>query len=500
MIVEELVAKLGLEVDSSALSTLNGFLNQIQSGFAGLAAAAGAVGVGIAAAIGSAASAADNLGDQAAKLGVGVEALQELGFAATMSGSSAEAMAEGLKHLNRTLVDASQGSSEAAKALAGISTRDANGALKSADAVLGDLAEKFKNLPEGPERSALAMKIFGRSGAELVPLLAQGGAEIDKLRNRANELGLVFSGDAVKDAQAYDDALKELQGSLIGLRNTFATRFFKGVTEFFKRFTDLAIKLRPAVDEVSKGIQKFFGAIGEAASEVSDFFSSLDRMSGGLLTAFTTFMKNEGAINLVKAALLGLGVVGVASGLAVAASWIAAALPFIALAVLVGLVTDEIYTLIKGGDSLTHSIDLWFNSVDPTDNPLLVALKTIGALVLDITDPAKWDKFFKLFGMFSGAVNAVVPGLGLATGIAAGVGTAGRTSQGIEAALSPSAQSPQASAALSSQAQNFNAPVSVNAPITVNAAPGMSEEMVAKKVNEQLTSHIQAAAPAIKAK
>ena len=52
-------------------------------------------------------------------------------------------------------------------------------------------------MPDGPIKTAEAMKIFGRAGAELIPLLNEGGAKIQELQGHFTALNAVISGQAV---------------------------------------------------------------------------------------------------------------------------------------------------------------------------------------------------------------------------------------------------------------------------------------------------------------
>lgn len=77
--------------------------------------------------------------------------------------------------------------------------------------MLGDVAELFSLLPDGANKTALAVKLFGRSGAELIPLLNQGKeglAEFDKL---ASDLGLTLDKETGKAAEDFNDNLTKLK-------------------------------------------------------------------------------------------------------------------------------------------------------------------------------------------------------------------------------------------------------------------------------------------------
>ena len=63
----------------------------------------------------------------------------------------------------------------------GIQTKNADGSTKSMHDLLLQTATVFKNMPDGIEKNALAMKLFGKSGTDLLPILNKGAAGIDEL-------------------------------------------------------------------------------------------------------------------------------------------------------------------------------------------------------------------------------------------------------------------------------------------------------------------------------
>src|ERR687892_750241 len=104
-------------------------------------------------------SAADAIGKTADKIGVGVEALQELRFAAKASGVEQQTLDMALQRFTRRAAEAAQGTSEAKDALAhmGIALRDQGGNLRSSEDLLGDVADAFARIEDPAERVRLAL-------------------------------------------------------------------------------------------------------------------------------------------------------------------------------------------------------------------------------------------------------------------------------------------------------------------------------------------------------
>jgi ribosomal protein L12E/L44/L45/RPP1/RPP2 len=162
---------------------------------------------------------ADNLSKLSQKTGISVESLSLLKPIAEQSGVSLEGLAKGMQKLATAMVEAAGGSKEQVEAFSrlGVSVKDAAGQLRPTEDVLLDLADAFAAMPDGAEKSALAVKLFGKSGVELIPFLNQGRAGIEQLKQKFKELGLEISGDTAKAAEKFNDTLDTVKQALSGI-------------------------------------------------------------------------------------------------------------------------------------------------------------------------------------------------------------------------------------------------------------------------------------------
>ena len=158
---------------------------------------------GLAALVDRSISAADAIGKTADKIGVGVEALQELRFAAKASGVEQQTLDMALQRFTRRAAEAAQGTGEAKDALAqmGIALRDQSGNLRRSEDLLGDVADAFARIEDPAERVRLAFKLFDSEGVALVNLLRGGSGALEEMRERARDLGIVLDEHLVRDAE-----------------------------------------------------------------------------------------------------------------------------------------------------------------------------------------------------------------------------------------------------------------------------------------------------------
>jgi len=201
----------GLQESIGRVTAVTGTLG---GGFTSLAAtfAAG----GIIGGIKSMVSAFDDLDEAAQGAGVGAVALAEMRTAAQFAGVGAEKLDGALSKLNVKIADAAGGSKDAVAAFSaiGVSFKDVHGNVRSTEDVLRDVADKFSTYRDGAEKSALAVELFGKAGAKMVPLL-NGGA--DGLRR--------FSGltdETVQQAAKLQAEFDKLSANAEKVKNAFA--------------------------------------------------------------------------------------------------------------------------------------------------------------------------------------------------------------------------------------------------------------------------------------
>jgi lambda family phage tail tape measure protein len=171
----------------------------------------------------------DKLAKQAQMAGVTTESLSALSYAAQLSGVSQDELTASMARLAKGMSDAAQGTGEANKAFQALQLNPAT--FAGTDDALLQISEKFSGLQDGAEKTALAISIFGRSGAQLIPFLNNGAGGIEKLKNEAQKLGLVIGSDTAKAAEEFNDNLTRLQAASRGLANELTTAVLPALNE-----------------------------------------------------------------------------------------------------------------------------------------------------------------------------------------------------------------------------------------------------------------------------
>jgi len=169
--------------------------------FMGLGAAMGGA---VAGATVSFARTADAIQDLSTKTGIGVEELQRLKYAARVSGTDLNGLETAVKKMQQAVYAGSEAFAELGLNLDQLKLMDTS---KQFDAVMKALA----GIPNAGTRAALAVKIFGKSGTDMLPMLDSGAQGFERLKQRADELGIVFTEKTIKAASQLNDELDTLK-------------------------------------------------------------------------------------------------------------------------------------------------------------------------------------------------------------------------------------------------------------------------------------------------
>ena len=164
--------------------------------------------------------AADTVGKMAQKTGMATEEFSAFSYAARLSSVDTGTLAKGVKGLSEKLVEAGDASSETARLMKMMGV-DINAGPSKA---LEQLADYFEGLPDGATKTALAVKVLGKAGQEMIPLLNEGGAGIRRMKEEAKELGLVVDSETAKSAQKFNDNLAAMKTGAEALAVTLASK------------------------------------------------------------------------------------------------------------------------------------------------------------------------------------------------------------------------------------------------------------------------------------
>lgn len=169
-------------------------------------------------------AAADRLGDladAANSIGLTTTALQELRYAALLSGIQQDTLQQSLVVLSKNLGDAAMGGSAAKSSLEALGLSASYLSSVPLPDALGIIADKVAAVENPMERATLAADLFGKSGIKMINMLSEGSAGLSALREEAHAMGVVINEDVIKQAAEAGDKL-DAMSSVISANLTSA--------------------------------------------------------------------------------------------------------------------------------------------------------------------------------------------------------------------------------------------------------------------------------------
>jgi hypothetical protein len=177
---------------------------------------------------------ADSFGKLEVRTGIAAEKLMAYVNAGKLADVSQKQLETGLKTLARTQAEAADGVKTYSEAYGklGISVKKADGSLKPSDKLLGEIADKFADLPDGPEKAAIAMELFGKSGADMITLLNGGSKSLE-------EFNYQLSDNFAQNAEYYNDQITKMGFAFDGFRMQMMDSLMPALIQITKAFTTL---------------------------------------------------------------------------------------------------------------------------------------------------------------------------------------------------------------------------------------------------------------------
>jgi len=252
------VATGGLQIGLQGISTI----------MTGLADASKAALDGLVSLIDQSVEYTSSIQDTADKTGLSVESLQQLRYVASMSGMDFETLSSAAIKSQRSFASAKDGSDELRTAYdrLGINIDDISNSGDAFDATLSALAD----MDDEVERNALSNDIFGKSYAELAPMLDLGAKGIEDMKKKASDLGIVLSDKVIADGEKFGDTLDTLK--LAG----------SAVAQNFVSF--LIPSLQKLGDDGTSYIQQFYEAMENADGDPEKMGKAIKDMLDTILT------------------------------------------------------------------------------------------------------------------------------------------------------------------------------------------------------------------------
>ena len=343
-VLDNIAGKLGINLPDGIGKTLNGMgsLSTKMTAIIGVSAAVVTAIVAIEKALIemtlAQAEAARETETMAQVMGMTTTEYQEWDYILKTVEYSAEQAQGDLSMLAERAMDAAEGVGEGAELFnkLGINVEKSHGVLKSQSELFTEVVDKLSKMTDETERNAIASALLNTTGERLVPILNATSGELETMRQRAHELGVVL---AEEDVTALSDLSKtagEFQAAGEGLQKMIAGKMSPALENLLEKGTDVVVGLTDALE--NSGIIEVFSGLLDIVAAISPLFDLM----------FASVEQNAPALQ----------------GLAVALAIVADALGVVAN--LIAIVVEGVRQLGKllTGDATTKNLEKYANNLN----------------------------------------------------------------------------------------------------------------------------------------
>jgi len=335
---------------------LNSQINKLSKDLGGkLKGACVAVGAGISAVVATAGvlvnksmEAGDRIDKMSQKIGMSRKAFQEWDYIMSQNGGNVESLQMGYKTLASQMDGVRKGSKDSTAIFQklGVAVKDSSGQLRSQEDVFNDSIRALQRIKNPTEKAIMAQKLFGKSAMELKPLLNQTSESVDGLRQKANELGMVMSDDAV-------DASVKLKDTIDTIQRTFSAFGNQIGAEIMPIVQDLADELITHLPQIKSALTPVIQGLSNSIKFLIEHFDAVIFVATTCLSTFMAFQAITGVIKTIQTLQSVIKAVSLAQGV-----WNALMIanPIGLIATGIGLLIGGIVLLVKNWDKVTEAV------------------------------------------------------------------------------------------------------------------------------------------------
>ncbi len=190
-----------------------------------------------------AAAALQSLSEQT---GASAAALSGFAPVATISGTAMEAIGASLAKLSKGLAGVDDETAGATRALQflGIRAKDASGNLRDPAEVMNDVALKLAEFEDGAGKTAIAMELFGKSGATMLPFLK------DLAENQ--DLNIRLTAKQIEEADNASKAMGRMRAESNFVAQTLVTAAIPSMSVLYQELKNVVLGTDNAVNGVQR--------------------------------------------------------------------------------------------------------------------------------------------------------------------------------------------------------------------------------------------------------
>jgi hypothetical protein len=257
--------------------------------------------------------------DMAQRTGMSAEAVSSLGYVAKMTGADIGTVEKAVRKMQQGVADASAGVPGAVEKFDALGLSVSDLEKMTPDQQFIAIADRLSRIEDPALKSAAAMEYFGKAGADLVPMISEGGEGIQSLIGDAQKLGQVMSGEDAAAAAKLGDVFDQLWAVLGALQNRIGAAIAPLLVSVGETIIETVTTVSTWIDSnrelivtiaqwaaVGAGLLAGLVALGGAAMVAGAAISGLVAVGGAIATVFSVI----GGVLAAIASPVGLIVIG----------------------------------------------------------------------------------------------------------------------------------------------------------------------------------------------
>jgi hypothetical protein len=175
----------------------------------------------------------DELAKSSRRLGMSAKDMDAWGFVAELNGASAETMTKSIKKLSTGMYDAGLGLKTYTDIFEdlGVEYKNQDGTLRGVNDVLFDTADALNGMQNQAQKTAIEVKLFGRTGLDMALILGQGKDALKEQLKEGYSMGTMYA-DLVTNGEDYVDAQLRMNRSIRNVKAVITASALPALASF----------------------------------------------------------------------------------------------------------------------------------------------------------------------------------------------------------------------------------------------------------------------------
>ncbi|OGA16473.1 MAG: hypothetical protein A3I63_01970 [Betaproteobacteria bacterium RIFCSPLOWO2_02_FULL_66_14] len=185
---------------------------------------------------------AEQLQKLSQSLGVSTEGLSAYRYQMNLAGVSSQEFGTAMRALVRNVSEAQSGVGDGAQLfkLLGKEAEDAAKRGAPLEALLPLMADAFSRFADGPNKAALAIAFFGRTGEAMIPVLNQGAAGFNAAAKEAAEFKRIVGPDFARQSSEFNDNMRRMNALLDVQKQLLARELLPSLNQYLNVLIEIA--------------------------------------------------------------------------------------------------------------------------------------------------------------------------------------------------------------------------------------------------------------------